>query len=110
MQYGENGSELAELKHEFKYNKVGNCICIKTLKDGEAYNAANQNCDSGNYISYCDIVYDSSGNKKTYVGYEGFSVVTFEYQFDSDGYPIKERIDSDIFGTYEKTLSMKMKI
>lgn len=41
MQYGENGSELAELKHEFKYNKVGNCICIKTLKDGEAYNAAN---------------------------------------------------------------------
>lgn len=63
MQYGEDGSKLAELKHEFKY--------------------------------------DSSGNEKKYVGYEGFSEVDFEYQFDSDGYPIKEMIENST-GTYEK--------
>lgn len=68
MQYGEDGSKLAELKHEFKYDKTGNCICIKTTKDGEEHNVvnykyddvdhiisedANYNCDAGgNYISY----------------------------------------------------------
>lgn len=55
---------------------------------------ANYNCDAGgNYISYCDIENDSSGNKQKYAGYEEFSETGFEYQFDRDGYPVKEMID-----------------
>lgn len=118
IQYTDDGEKIKVLKHEFKYDKCGNCIRIKTEIDDDNYRTIKYKYDeenriiredgnyvggySGTYVNYRTIGYDSNGNKNSDSGYEGSREVDFVYEFNDDGTPLKECVDKGWSDSYDK--------